>query len=551
MTRYPLLALLALAAPMLLIGLGWAPLIDWDENIYGEAARQIVVRGSYIVLYLNGHVFWEKPPLFLWEMAGLFHLFGVGPGVARLTSGVNALLMLAGLYVVGRRLGGALFGRLWALLYLSSLLPLVLARSAVIDHTFNGLIAASVALLIFYDRAHADFRAGRAPRRRHWLWLLGAAVAMGAAVLTKGPLGGAVPLVAFAAYKLARPRPWPHLLHVAFCGVVSLSIALSWYAANFVLAGPQFIEGFTRFQGLLFSKPLEGHGGPWFYHFGIAVLGLFPWTPLLLLWVRRAPRRRLWADAAWRPLIVCCLGWAGFVLVVFSLVQTKLPHYSSVIYIPLTFLTALILTDLLREGGRVPRWLGVLFAAYALLIGALLAVLPYVRGPVAEANGVLLHNPPVPAPLAWLPGVLLAAGALWAAWHLVRGRILRGVTIGVVAMGLCMLGLWRVHLPQFAAYNQGALIDMMDEAYAAGGDLVLYRMVSFAVLFRGQRDVEMLHTYKFPGDPKRLDVPASHPVFVVAAQSQAARLLAEHPLLQPVRRDGDLSLFRLPPRRAD
>ncbi|MBI3993978.1 MAG: glycosyltransferase family 39 protein [Candidatus Lambdaproteobacteria bacterium] len=550
MTRYPLLALLTLAAPMLLIGLGWAPLLDWDENIYGETARQIVERGSVIVLYLNGHIFWEKPPLFLWEMAGLFHLFGVGPGVARLTSGLNALLILAGMYLVGRRLGGALFGWLWALLYLSSLLPLVLSRSAVIDHTFNGLIAASLALLIFYDRAHAAFRVGQARRGRHWAWLLGAAVAMGAGVLTKGPLGGAVPLVAFAAYKLERPRPWPHPMHVLACGVVSLSIALSWYAANYVLAGPEFIAGFTRFQGLLFSKPLEGHGGPWFYHFGIAVLGLFPWTPLLLLWARRAPRRRLWADAAWRPLIAGCLGWAGFVLAVFSLVQTKLPHYSSVIYIPLTFLTALILTDLLREGGRVPRWLGVLFAAYAVVLGALLAGLPYAMNRVAEANGVLLHDPPAPAALAWLPGALLVLGVCWAAWHLVCGRIQRGVLIGTLAMGLCMLGLWRMPLPQFAAYNQGALIDMMDEAYGEGGELLLYRMVSFAVLFRGQRDVEMLHTYKFPGDPTRLDRPADHPLYVVSAQSQAARLLHEHPLLQPVRRNGDLSLFRLPPRAA-
>ena len=86
---------------------------------------------------------------------------------------------------------------------------------------------------------------------------------------------------------------------------------------------------------------------------------------------------------------------------------------------------------------------------------------------------------------------------------------------------------------------------MMEQAYRERGDLVLYRMVSFAVLFYGQRDVEMLHTYKFPGDPTRLDRPGARAVYVVSSKSNRRRILREHPLLQPLRTNGDLVLYRL------
>ena len=122
---------------------------------------------------------------------------------------------------------------------------------------------------------------------------------------------------------------------------------------------------------------------------------------------------------------------------------------------------------------------------------------------------------------------------------------------GVVGMALLLPGLWRVHLPLMAAYNQGPVLAMMDEAYAAGGRLVLYRHVSFAVLFYGgqrwaQPQVTMLHTSKFSGDPEVLDGVSGTPVYVVAKRQAVPRLLREHPGLLRVRELGDLALYMRP-----
>jgi hypothetical protein len=98
-------------------------------------------------------------------------------------------------------------------------------------------------------------------------------------------------------------------------------------------------------------------------------------------------------------------------------------------------------------------------------------------------------------------------------------------------------------LPLVAAYNQGPVLALMNEAYANGGDLALYRTMSFAVFFYGHRDVEVLHSYKFRGDPTRLDRPGTRPLYVIAPRDQTVRLLREHPGLVPVRDLGSLALY--------
>ena len=70
------------------------------------------------------------------------------------------------------------------------------------------------------------------------------------------------------------------------------------------------------------------------------------------------------------------------------------------------------------------------------------------------------------------------------------------------------------------------------------------RTVSFAVFFYGRRDVEVLHSYKFRGDPTRLDRPGPRPLYVIAPRSQVQRLLRDHPGLVPVQELGPLAMFR-------
>ena len=66
---------------------------------------------------------------------------------------------------------------------------------------------------------------------------------MGIAVLTKGPLGGVIPLIVFAGYKfLAAPRRTVPLIHFFSCGLISLGVALSWYLLNWIFTEQSFFR---------------------------------------------------------------------------------------------------------------------------------------------------------------------------------------------------------------------------------------------------------------------------------------------------------------------
>jgi hypothetical protein len=132
-------------------------------------------------------------------------------------------------------------------------------------------------------------------------------------------------------------------------------------------------------------------------------------------------------------------------------------------------------------------------------------------------------------------------GILWVG----AGRWRLGVMVMAAGMGAFAIGAWRVHLPLVAAYNQGPVMELMGETYREGGELAFYETVSYAALFYGQRDILMLATYKFAGDPARLDTPGERPLYLVAPTGKAERLSKEHPGLKPVRTVGGLALLRL------
>ena len=150
-----LAVVLLIAGVSSLVGLGAAPLLDWDENMQSEVARQVLLSGDLLQLTLNGQPFTEKPPLFFLEMAGFFKLLGVSETTARMTTAVNGLLFLAALFCIARYLVETELAALWSLLFASSFLPLLLSRAAVVEHTFNALMALGALTLVAYDETYS------------------------------------------------------------------------------------------------------------------------------------------------------------------------------------------------------------------------------------------------------------------------------------------------------------------------------------------------------------------------------------------------------------
>jgi 4-amino-4-deoxy-L-arabinose transferase-like glycosyltransferase len=101
---------------------------------------------------------------------------------------------------------------------------------------------------------------------------------------------------------------------------------------------------------------MEGHSGPIYYYIPVILIGLLPFTTVLIRAVSlfREQLKSSWARFLWM--------WFGFVFVFFSLADTKLQHYIIYGYVPLMVLMANSLNRLKRP------WLLTLPAALFLVV---------------------------------------------------------------------------------------------------------------------------------------------------------------------------------------
>lgn len=165
------------------LGMSSFGVTDPGEGYYVEAAREMVESGDFITPHLNYQIYFSKPILTFWLMAIPYKLFGVSEFTARIAFSFIATLLAFATYRVGRALGSEFAGLLSGLAIASSPLIIAVTRLSPID----------IAFTLFVDLAVFAFAMCAILNIKRWWWVL--YVALGLAVLTKGPAG----LVLFAA----------------------------------------------------------------------------------------------------------------------------------------------------------------------------------------------------------------------------------------------------------------------------------------------------------------------------------------------------------------
>ncbi|HZP86294.1 MAG TPA: hypothetical protein VFB54_05700, partial [Burkholderiales bacterium] len=185
-------------------------------------------------------------------------------------------------------------------------------RAATADALLNLLIAVSM----FSAWMHLSTGA------RRWLYATHAAVGLG--FLAKGPVAILVPFaVTFLFCWLRRDlRTWARSTFDPRALALFAVVALPWYIAIFMKEGSAFFYGFfVKHNVGRFGGPLQGHAGSLVYYVPVVLVGLLPFTALLVPLLGRL--RALWKE----DLPCFLLLWFAFVFVFFSLSGTKLPHY--------------------------------------------------------------------------------------------------------------------------------------------------------------------------------------------------------------------------------
>ena len=379
--------IIALVAALLFVPfLGAVHLFDWDEINFAESAREMIVANDYNTVRIDYAPFWEKPPLFIWMQVVAMKLFGINEFAARFPNSLCGILTLLFLFRAGRRLYGDRFGALWVLSYAGSILPFFYFKSGIIDPWFNLFIFVGIYYITLF------FNKDALSSKRHTYLVLSAA-AIGLGILTKGPVALLIWGLTVSVYILIKRFRVPLRWHHPFVFLlVLLLVGGSWFWGQIIAGNKQTVVDFITYQIRLFRTEDAGHGGFLLYHFVVLLFGVFPASVFSF-----AAYSKHEGDTAlqtnfktWMTVLLLV------VLILFTIVKTKIVHYSSMCYFPLTFLGAYALYNYCYRGARLKRWIRILVASLA----ATYAILTVVLTNIARFKDYIIENELLDDPFA-------------------------------------------------------------------------------------------------------------------------------------------------------
>jgi len=357
-----LAALLAFAvlAICLFSGLSAIGLVGPDEPRYAWIARNMVHTGNWITPFLYGLPWFEKPIFYYWSAGIFFKFLHSQEWAARLPSSFAALASaLAMAWLALRRYGTA---TAWAVLLIfpTCVGVVAFARAASPDMLFSASLALALLCAAIVVDKRGYFATGNPPIVRDDKWaLIFLGGSLGLATLAKGPAavilaGGSVLLWALATRNWKAAFRMLHPLAILFFCIV----ALPWYilCAYF---NPDFFRTFIVLHNFeRYLTPVFQHRQPFWFFAPIILLGLLPWTALLV--GAAFDGRRIFRNGTWQTssgFFIAC--WAIFPVIFFSLSQSKLPEYILPVFPPLALLMARSFVSAIKPAPGKTQWVGV------------------------------------------------------------------------------------------------------------------------------------------------------------------------------------------------
>jgi len=338
------------------------PLIDRDEPRFAEASREMIERGDYIVPRFNNDPRLDKPPLTYWAQTVSYRIFGEKNFAARFPSALTAALVALSIFGWGSRLrppprrpsasqaqiGGTKVGWLAAIIFTLSLQTFLHAKAAVADMWL--VLFMTTAHWSGYELLHEPLgRRSLASARpavalyqqTRWWWVFYCSLAF--AFLAKGPIGW-IPLLTvgstmFFVGKTQLARRFKFARGI----LLTLAIIAIWGVPALIQThGEFFTIGIGRHVVGRSLVAMEGHGANSFkmyllllpFYFVTIFISFFPWS-IKLPWLTR----KLWLNQD--NIDHYLIAGVAIIFIIFSLIKTKLPHYT----LPALPLLALLLAQ--------------------------------------------------------------------------------------------------------------------------------------------------------------------------------------------------------------
>lgn len=327
-----------------IIGTWSVPLIDRDEPRFAEASREMIERGNYVVPRFNNQLRLDKPPLAYWAQVASYKIFGENDFAARFPSAIAAALVAISTLCWGNRIGGNRVGWWGAVIFALSLQTFVHAKAAVADMwlvLFVTLAHWAGWELLFGKRSAPTVQPSAFNLQPFFAWWVVFYISLALGFLAKGPIAW-TPLLTLAAMKFFAPDIRIARRFKFGRGILlMLAIVALWGVPALIQTHGEFLRiGIGRHViGRSFSA-MESHGSNSLgiyllllpFYFVTIFASFFPWSiklPSLTKKLRsQRDQGRLRDDGYGGQADLYLITGAAIIFIIFSLIKTKLPHYT-------------------------------------------------------------------------------------------------------------------------------------------------------------------------------------------------------------------------------
>jgi len=308
----------------------------------------MIQRADYVVPYFNNQVRLDKPPLTYWAQVASYRIFGESDFSARFPSVIAAALIAVVIFAWGRRNGATSVGWSAAIIFTLSLQTFVHAKAAVADMwlvLFMTLAHWSGYELLLHSspgaRRQMPVRLGSVAPYHQMLWWLTFYLSLALGFLAKGPVAW-LPLLTIGATIIVT-RDWPFARYLKFLRgtLLMFAVVALWGIPALIRTHGQFLAiGIGRHVIGRSLMTMEGHGASSFgmyllllpFYFITIFVSFFPWSIKLPWLIRQLWRQRKagTADPGYsrNQLDNYLVAGIAIIFVIFTLVATKLPHYT-------------------------------------------------------------------------------------------------------------------------------------------------------------------------------------------------------------------------------
>ncbi len=346
-----------------LIGAIFIDVIDVDAAQYASIACEMLESGNWLIVHHKYADYLDKPPLLFWLSGLSYKLFGIKHFAYRLPSIIATILGLFAVHGIAKKLYDNKTAELASLITASTQAWILFNHDIRTDTLLAAFSITAIWQLLLYSDSKKPIN-----------FIFGF-IAIGLAMMAKGPIGAAIPVFALSAFWIGR-NDWKILIKPLWLlGILITVLVISpmiiglwqqweWDGLYFYF----WKQSFGRITG---ENSWRNDSGPLFFTHTF-LWSFLPWS-IIAIYAYSKRLYRFWDKGADQELLTLFGFLIPFIALSFS--KYKLPHYIFPLYPFMAIITANELQNFIQNNKLhfkvlfgIQSFLNVLLISLTLLI---------------------------------------------------------------------------------------------------------------------------------------------------------------------------------------